>query len=195
MAQYNGYRSVPHSTYQEWRNATLGNGYNVDGWYGNQCWDFCALLWYQYNLRLITKPAGNGGAADCWLVSKDANAKRPFIKITRKQDIKKGDVIVWNRGVYGSTTGHIAFADEDYHGNSIRTLAQVPSRQPLYENSPVYTPTWTLDYFLGAFRNTMWTDTPEPPTPPTPPYIPPAGNTDYKRDRFPWAIAVNHWDY
>ena len=38
MAQYNRYVYVPHDTYQEFRDATLGNGYNVDNRYGNQCW-------------------------------------------------------------------------------------------------------------------------------------------------------------
>ena len=67
MAQYNGYVTEPHATYQDWRDATLGNGYNVDGMYGNQCWDFCALLWWQYGLTLYTKPGG-GTAQDCWNV-------------------------------------------------------------------------------------------------------------------------------
>ena len=199
MAQINGYRSIPHSSYNEWRQATLGNGYNVDGYAGNQCWDYCAQLWFQYDLRLITKPSGYGSAADCWLVSKNVNAKAPFIAVNGKTNIKRGDVIVTNRysnSTSRSTTGHICFADEDYNPNTpneIWTVGQIPSKHG--QNGDVSRDKFSLVHFLGIFRNTMWTDTPEPPTPTPPPYVPPLGNTDYKRDRFPWAIAVNHWDY
>ena len=37
MAKYTGFVQIPHSTYDEWRNATLGNGYDIDGYYGCQC--------------------------------------------------------------------------------------------------------------------------------------------------------------
>ena len=52
MAQVNGYVPVAHGSYNQWRAATLGNGYNVDFRYGNQCWDYCALLYWQYGLTL-----------------------------------------------------------------------------------------------------------------------------------------------
>ena len=137
MAQYNGYVTVPHGSYQEWRDATLGNGYNVDNAFGNQCWDFCALLWYQYGLSLITKPDGNGTAQDCWLVSRAANASQ------------------------GSGTGHIAFADEDYNGSdSMKLLGQNQGQGSLAGSNIA---TVSLGRFLGAFRNTDWDDS--PPTP------------------------------
>ena len=89
MAQYNGYVEVPHSSYDEWRSATIGNGYNVDGLYGNQCWDYCALLWHQYNLTLVTRPGIGGGAADCWLISRNINARDPFISLTGIENVKR----------------------------------------------------------------------------------------------------------
>lgn len=193
MAQYNRYLEIPHSSYNEWRTATIGNGYNVDAAYGNQCWDYCAELWYQYGLRLITKPAGNGGAADCWLISKDANARPPFIAVYGKENIKRGDVIITDRN-NGRGTGHICFADEDYNGtNQLNTLGQVPSLHT--QSGVVSVDRLSIALFLGIFRNTMWTSQPEPPEPPVPPYDPTEGNTDWKRDRFPWAIALQHWDY
>ena len=42
MAQIDGYISIPHDSYDQFKQATLGNGYNVDGYYGNQCWDYLA---------------------------------------------------------------------------------------------------------------------------------------------------------
>lgn len=183
MAQYNGYVSIPHSSYDEWRNATLGSGYNADynpphqSW-GNQCWDYCAEYWYQYGLRLRTKPSGNGGAADCWLVSRAYNAKYPFIAVEGKENIKRGDVIVWNRSS-SSSTGHIAFADEDYRGNRINTLGQVPSLHG--QNGVVSVDEFSLNNFLGIFRNVLWqTDPPSPSTP-------------KKKSDFPFIVAKYHW--
>ena len=37
MAYYIGYVTIPHGSYDEWKNATNGNGYNYDNTYGCQC--------------------------------------------------------------------------------------------------------------------------------------------------------------
>lgn len=180
MAQYYGSVSIPHATYDQFKAATLGNGYDYDGYYGNQCWDFVQELYYQYGLTLYTKPGG-GGAADCWLISRNQNAQGPFILVTGKENIKKGDVIVLNRNNI-STTGHIGIADEDYHGNTIKLLNQNPYLYGQWGN--VHVDNWELWNFLGIFRNTKWQST--PPTPPTP--------AQYKKkDKFPWPIALNYW--
>lgn len=178
MAQYNGYVDIPHGSYQEWRDATFGNGYNADGAWGNQCWDYCAELWHQYNLTLVTK-SGGGGAADCWLVSRAKNAKYPFIAIDRKEDIKRGDVIVWNRSRV-SSTGHIAFADEDYnYTNQIWSVGQVPSLHG--QNGVVSRDQLSLTSFLGIFRNVEWGEDPPSPSP-----------TRRAKD-FPFVIAKHYW--
>lgn len=178
MAQYNGYRSVLHNTYDQWRNATLGNGWNVDYAYGNQCWDLPALLYFQYGLTLVTRPGGNGTAADCWNVSRTANSKTPFISLTGKENIKRGDILVWNSNQF-STTGHIAFADEDYNGtNYISCLGQ---NQGQGTAGAANIATLNFNNFLGIFRNTKWV-APEPT---------PVETTDKKK--FPWVIAWHHW--
>lgn len=180
MAQYNGYVQVPHNSYAQWRTATLGNGYNVDYAYGNQCWDFAALLYFQYGLRLITKPAGNGTAADCWNVSRAANSVPPFISLTGVENIREGDIIVWNSNQY-SSTGHIAFANENYRGtNYINCLGQ---NQGQGTSAGANIVELSLTNFLGIFRNTYWDQTPEP--------TPTEGT---KKRNFPWPIAWAHWD-
>lgn len=182
MAQYNRYVILPHATYNEWRTATLGSGFNVDASYGNQCWDYCANLWHQYGLTLYTKPGG-GGACDCWTVSRNLNAVGPFKAITGKTNIKRGDVIVTNR-YSGSSTGHICIADEDYNGtNEIWTLGQLPSKYG--QNGAVSRDKWSLSHFLGVFRNSNWTSTPPTPTP---------SGIVREPSKFPWVIAWNHWD-
>ena len=106
MAQYNRYVRVPHGSYNQWRSATLGNGYNVDYAAGNQCWDYCALLYWQYGLNLITK-AGGGTAYDCWNVSRAVNSRYPFQAITGVQNIRRGDIIIAKSPA--SSTGHRCF--------------------------------------------------------------------------------------
>lgn len=177
MAQYNGYVQVNHASYQQFRDATLGNGYNVDGAYGNQCWDICALLWWQYGLTLYTGPRGI--AEECWTVSRDRNAVAPFAAIYDVTQIKRGDCVVF-AGTSQFTTGHIAFADQDYiiGVNRMNFLGQ---NQGQGTSAPSNIANLPLDNFLGAFRNTDWET---PPTPPTP---------DEIKRKFPWAIALKHW--
>lgn len=168
--QQNGYAFVPHLTYDEWRTYALTHGVNVDWSWGNQCWDICALLWYQYGLRLITKPGG-GVAYECWTVSRDVNARPPFIQINNIQDIKRGDCIVFNKnGSY--YTGHIGFADEDYNpnhfnrygANVISTLGQNQG-QGTASGTPSNIAELGVANILGAFRNTNWQSSPPEPTP------------------------------
>lgn len=178
MAQYNGYVNIPHESYDAWRTATLGNGYNADYSYGNQCWDYCAELWHQYGLTLYTK-SGGGGAADCWLVSRAKNAKSPFVSLEGKENIKRGDVIVWNRS-RTSSTGHIAIADEDYNGtNYIWSIGQTPSLHG--QNGVVSRDRFALTSFIGIFRNQQWQTTP------------PSPHSVKRKDGFPFVIAKHYW--
>lgn len=173
--QQNGYALVPQTvTYDEWRQYALTHGVNVDWSYGNQCWDICALLWYQYGLRLET---GNGLAYGCWTYRRDVNGRPPFELIYRKEDIKRGDVLVFNH--HGSwSAGHICFADEDYTGsNYLHCLGQNQGQGTGY-GTPSNVVNLSLDYFLGAFRNTHWESTPPPQ-----PVI-----RKVKEKKFPWAI-------
>ena len=178
MAQYNGFVSIPHSSYNEWRASTIHNGYDADGWYQNQCWDFCAELWYQYGLTLYT---GNGYAYGCWTIERNRNAVSPFIKVNGVENIKRGDVLVFNY-TPTSATGHICFADEDYHTGMtyISTFGQVPAVFGLSGTAGTYP--FNLSNFLGIFRNTEWDNTPEPTPVSTP-----------KKKKFPWPIAWEHW--
>lgn len=176
MAQFNGYVKVAHATYQDFRNATLGNGYNVDQAYGNQCWDFCALLWWQYGLILHTGP--KGWASECWTSSRALNAVFPFTQVTKISDIKRGDCVVF-KGTSNYPTGHIAFADEDYREGMTRMnfLGQNQGQGSL---NPSNIANLSLANFIGAFRNSNWV-TPKP--------LP----KDEKKHKFPWAVAWQHW--
>ena len=182
MAQYNGYRYVPHGSYNAWRAAVLGNGYNVDYSYGNQCWDLVALLYWQYGLTLITRPGGNGTAEDCWYRSRQANSKPPFISLTGKENIRRGDILVWSAGNMQNATGHIAFADMNYSQRNSRGQIQCLGQG---QGSSVTNIVWIGTNIIGIFRNTKWDSTPSPDPTPTP--------TTIKRDNFPWPVAWKHW--
>lgn len=182
MAQHDGYEYVAHNSYDAFRNATINQGWNVDFSAGNQCWDLVALLYYQYNLRLITKPGG-GGAKYCWTVSRAVNSRPPFESLTGKENIKRGDIIVLD-GTNRYPSGHICFADEDYNGsNTIASFGQTPSRHGI--NGTAQVDIIALTQFLGIFRNGEW-QSPEPPTPSEDEEKP-------KPKKFPWAVAWNNW--
>lgn len=149
MATYYGYVDVPHGSYDEWRSATIGNMYDLDGWYSGQCWDYCALCYAQYGLRLYT--GSPGVAKNCWLQSKSANTRHPFIAVEGKQNIKRGDIIVFD----GGFAGHICFADEDYNGsNRLNCLGQNQGTNG--SGGPANVMSLNLSQFLGIFRNTEW---------------------------------------
>ena len=183
IRQFYGYVRLPHSSYDEWRSATLGYGFDADGFYGNQCWDYVAELYYQYGLTLVTK-VGGGSAKDCWIISKNANAKYPFIAVEGVTNIKRGDVIITNANPY-STTGHICIADEDYNPDVNNKIWCLGQNQGHGTKAPVTRDKVSLNYFLGIFRNTEWQNV--PPTPPTPP-TPTPSETVYNRDRFKWEL-------
>lgn len=170
---YFGPTIVPHATYQEFRNAVLGNGYNMDGAYGCQCWDGADLIWYQYGLRLYTGPQGY--AVECWTVSRSLNAVYPFTDMyTGLQGIKRGDIVVF-AATSSNPAGHIAYADEDYNGG--------PTLNCLGQNQGPGAGEWgtvfniwanNVSEIIGAFRNTNWIVVPPTPT--------------RKKSGFPWVL-------
>lgn len=176
-----GYVDVPHSTFAEWKANTLGNAYNLDGAYGCQCWDYASLFW-----RNVGFPAGypltssNLSAYEIWTEQKIANAGNVFTLIYNKEDVKTGDIIVFNYDS-GNPYGHIGFANEDYNGtNTISVLGQNQGGTPQPEGGEnVSVNNLNLGLFLGAFRYPAWHQ-PVPPTPVT------ATNSHFK-----WVLYAN----
>ena len=177
-----------YDTYDHWRSYALSHGINFDGWYGNQCWDLPALLCWQYGLNLVTNPAGNGHAYQCWTVSRNTNARGPFIAIDGVQNIKRGDCLVFNKSSF-SSNGHICFADTDYSGRYYRNgvwrlncLGQNQGQGTGF-GVPSNIIGVNLNTFLGIFRNTKWDgSTPIPsPSPDTP-------TSSLGDSNFPWHL-------
>ena len=187
MARYN----VPHATYEQFKNAVNGRWYDLDGYYGAQCWDGIQLLYTQPDIGQ-NFVLGNGRAKGAWQNTwcRNINGSGHFRKIEDKRQLKKGDIMVFNTysGWYGST-GHVGYANEDYNGtNYISMLSQNygtgsnPTTGKAFNIMNAY-----LEPFLGAFRYEAWEE--EPPTPtPTP-------STDWKDEDFPWPVAWEHWGW
>lgn len=162
---------VPHATYDEFRNAVNGHGYDLDGYYGYQCWDGVDLLYEQSDVGQYLTTANTGLVKNCWLniSARESNGSGHFeIVGSSPVLIKKGDILVFNTysGWYG-TTGHIGFANEDYNGTDyISLLSQnFGSGSNPQTGKPFNIMNAFLGTaFLGAFRYKPWAVTPPTPT-------------------------------
>ena len=185
MTKYIGYVDIPHGSYQEWRDATLGNGYDIDGSYGCQCWDFASEFW-----RNVGFPAGYptitlSSAYTMWenrLDNIGYDGVIYFDLVYLLDDVKRGDIIVYN---YFSSNpyGHVGFADEDYAtwhaanpGNYEFPILSENNGGTPDPDGGAYTNVHGYDtrLFLGAFRYKAWH-----------PKLP---QTKKKSEGFNWAI-------
>lgn len=183
MAQYYGLVTVDISSFDNFRNEVIGNGYDVDGLFGDQCVDMPKLL------------AGNAGrpspywlslpapgyARQGWTVESNRiyNASDYFTLVYNKEDVKRGDLVVLNTTT-SNPYGHIAFATTDWDANT--TSAILLGQNQVNPNDTTGHPnTETLvnvTTFLGAFRFNAW----QQPVPPTP---------TVTRGKFPWVLYAN----
>lgn len=185
MAFYTGYQELPVDSYDSFKNSVIGNGYDADGYYGDQCWDLTAELWYSVGFSTGYPQTGpNQYASECWTVSKAANCVYNgvtyFNTIENLSDIKRGDVVVFD-GNSSFPAGHIGLADTDYDGSgTLLILGQnqgdqgtpTPIVNPAGGTTANVTRLPTLN-FLGAFRYKEW----ETPTP-----------SLKKSSNFPWVL-------
>lgn len=157
--------------------ASQGLGYDVDNFLGYQCWDLAAELWMNTpefeDGNLWPKTGPNLSAEECWTVSKDINKGNSFTLINSLSDVRRGDIVVIGNSAI-SSTGHIAFADENYNGTTDMYLLGQNQVNP----SPTvgHIPTVTqlsVSNFLGAFRYKAWSGKLS--------FIP-------KRQKFPWVL-------
>lgn len=191
MAKYTGYVDVPHATYSEWKANTNGNGYDIDGSYGCQCWDFASLFW-----RNLGFPAGYplitaSSAYTMWenRASNIAyNNVTYFELVTSVNDIKQGDVIVFNY-TPSNPYGHVGFADVNFT-DWVPSVIE-PYEFPILSENNQGTPDpaggsyvnvhgYDIRLFLGAFRYIGWET------------ITPTETTILKRKKFPWVLYARN---
>lgn len=152
--------TVDISSYNAFRAATLGNGYDVDGVFGYQCVDLAKLLAgnagrsYPY-----WKSDPDGYAYEGWTVTsnREYNAANYFDLVYNKEDVRRGDLVVL-RNTTSNPYGHIAFADSNWDANTTSaTLLGQNQVNPNPDTGHVTTLTVVdVTTFLGAFRFKRW---------------------------------------
>ena len=192
MSYNTGYVSIPHGTYQEWRNATNGNGYNADGLYGCQCMDLAMEFWWNVGFPTGYPVTTTGNADGVWARRNDNltyNGTTYFTLVPNLADVKRGDIICYSISPYG----HIGFADEDYstwhaaHPGSYEfpILSENNGGTPDPQGGS-YTNVHGYDtrYFQGAFRYIPWSSGPTP--------TPGGGTWRPSKSKFPWVLVTRN---
>lgn len=178
--QYDGYRTVNTDSYEQFKSVVNGNGYNVDYTYGDQCWDLMAILWYSLGFpQGYPTLAGTGSAWGAW-TDRENNKGTQFDLIYNVNEIKRGDVIVYDRTSFNAD-GHIGIADVNYSDvgwsyPELPILSQNNQGTPYaqggsYANIHGY----DITLFLGAFRLKKWQ----------------GSNLNVHKSKFPWVLYAN----
>lgn len=151
---------APTETPTAFKDYTLGQCWNTDGYYGSQCWDLADMFWQNYTGRNFST-CGTGAVKGGW-DCKEYNAGTEFEIITDKTALQAGDWIVFSSGKYG----HIGMALGSYNNGYVSLLGQNQGGTPCEGGgSATNIININLNSFLGAFRPKSYIK-PEPtPTP------------------------------
>lgn len=141
---------------------TIGKCWNLDGYYGSQCWDLGDLFWLNYAGRILST-CGTGSAKGtiengCY----EINAGNEFDMIWNPADLKPGDWVVFNNGQFG----HIGMAVGNYNNGYITLLGTNQGGEPCEQGGAVASiVNISLHYFIGAFRPKIYEEPQPQPEP------------------------------
>lgn len=167
---------VPISSFEVFKNTVNGNGYDMDGFYGDQCWDGLQLLWAQLGMFISTDNTHR--VYGCWNAGvRNLNAGTKFDLVFNLADVKAGDVMIFNHNVgWWGDDGHGGYACEDYNNTGrIQLLSQNFRNSSATQGSPFSIDSVNTKGFLGAFRYKAWQT-----------IVPPV--SQIKKRRFPWVL-------
>lgn len=138
------------TTAKQFIDATFGKKYDMDGYYGAQCWDYGDFFWLKQVGRSLST-GGTGCARGCWTVAsaRKANAGKEFDLVTDKKALKVGDWVILNTGAYG----HVGMV---YAIKSKGKVITVQSQNQGVFRTKVTRLDFNLSSFLGAFRYKNW---------------------------------------
>ena len=99
-------------TYKQFKSEVLGRAFDVDGYYGAQCWDGMAYYekWLGYP---VTNTDIHGYACDIWESRKTNGILKNFIEVTIMQP---GDIAVFKKVANWTPYSHVAIFDSDAGG-------------------------------------------------------------------------------
>lgn len=158
------YVYAPTDTAAIFSNYVMNKCWDVDGAYGSQCWDLGALFWMNYTKDGRTlSTCGTGAAKGAW-DCKEQNAGDEFLLVLDPTQLRPGDWVIFNNGVYG----HVGMALGSYNNGYIALLG---TNQGGYAcaggGSAANVINISLKSFAGAFRPKTYIP-PEPEPTPTP---------------------------
>lgn len=158
------YIYAPTDSFTAFKDYTLGNCFDVDGYYGGQCWDLAALFWENYtNDGRVLSTCGTGAAKGTWNC-KEQNAGEEFDLIYNKENIQAGDWIIFGSGQYG----HVGMAMGSYNNGYVTLLGQNQGGANCENGgSATNIVNISLNSFVGAFRPKSYIK-PEPQPEPIP---------------------------
>lgn len=93
-----GYKTNVIMSPTDWFNRTYGQSYDVDGYYGAQCWDYFAYFVRYTGLGLNTHCALSGYVGDLWDLKDRYGYSAHFDYITNPSQLQNGDWIIWGWG-------------------------------------------------------------------------------------------------
>lgn len=122
----------------QWYNMTVGKKYDIDGYYGYQCWDYFAYFCRYFNLSMVTHCSLTGYAGDIWKLRLNNGALKYFQFIYNVNELRDGDWCFWDRHVAMYYKG--MEVGQNQNGNpAVSSIRFIP------------------EGFLGAFRYINWT--------------------------------------
>lgn len=192
MTIYTGYVTIPIDSYDVFKNAVNGNGYNYDNTYGCQCYDLAVEMWWNVGFPQGYPIISASSAYTMWN-NREQNISyggvQYFDLIYNLSDVKKGDMMVF-AGTTTNPYGHNGWADEDYaswhsanpSSYEFPILSQNNGGTPVSQGgSTANIHGYDTRLFLGAFRYKAWH-----PTPPTP-----TGARKITKSKFPFVLYAN----
>ena len=176
MAKYTGYVTLPIDSYANFKAAVNGNGYDVDGTYGCQCWDLVAEFWWNVGFPQGYPLISNSSAYTMWsvptnrLANATYNGTTYFDLVSNLTDVQTGDIMVFDQ-FSGNPYGHVGFANVDY--TNWTPDPSEPYEFPILSENNGGTPDpsggsytnihgYDIRLFIGAFRYKTWHTNPTP---------------------------------
>lgn len=147
---------IDFTSFDTFYNSVNGKAYNLNGENPNgaQCWAGVLLLYRHLGQKLSS--GGSEHAKDGWLdkQARRQNSGKNFTKITKIEDVQRGDVVFFDDG----ESGHVAYACGVYDKESmmITIFGQNQNQVSDTKGSPFSVVEYPTDGFLGAYRCEKW---------------------------------------
>lgn len=110
--------------YNKIKSECLGKAYDIDGYYGAQCWDFAAYVMEHYYGGHPIHCGITGYVQDIALTRKTNGILNFMIDVGLQATLQPGDICIWKRGAPDCPLSHIALYDHDNGQSEVYFLGQ-----------------------------------------------------------------------